>query len=683
MPISFPIDINVSRQDGGSAQSWVVSITGPGVYTAGLITDNDIVLDAEGVAARHMMIDLTGDAVKVSSVEPDLPLKINGTFVSEAELKPGDRVELPGHTVSYGKAPAAQPAQSAAAPRAEAPRAAPAPRASAEPPPAERVELSYVLDRPSEGATSTEEDFPGAWFRDPERVSISKLHASGHNVEEVGFLAIGGGLGSFTWVDHLRVYGADASDIRVVGIDPICYSNYKRYCRNSQIPDHERLRSNSQSTPDNIWGFPGYASRETLSDLARFRISGLKHIYQVFGEPNVAESFTPRAGRVFDSLEREMTRIGWHDMFVRARALSLRMTDDGRYALAIREIEGSNSRAQRERFIVARQVHVATGYPTTRFVEDFRVFFAQNRSHRKYVANAYQQHDHIYQECESTREPRYVVVRGRGIVASRIIQRLSEARAVNPNVQIIHSIRSRLGDNEGAKWQRAARIARNNVELQPFNWPKSCWTGDLRREYESKGLKGRSELNIGLGGTTTADRDDWQRLVRRGTQEGWYRPVFGNITGLKPRSDGVTIEVRTTDGHTESIQAHYLVDCTGLIGDILRSPFLNDLVGAYNLPRNAVIRTGRDGKESRTAAGLYVTDHFEIDTLRNGEGRVWASGTITTGGPYLAVDSFLGLQYAAFRAVEAMTHDRTKGIRRLGALRSTGQWVRWAVNAAP
>jgi hypothetical protein len=60
----------------------------------------------------------------------------------------------------------------------------------------------------------------------------------------------------------------------------------------------------------------------------------------------------------------------------------------------------------------------------------------------------------------------------------------------------------------------------------------------------------------------------------------------------------VTIEVRTTDGHTESIQAHYLVDCTGLIGDILRSPFLNDLVGAYNLPRNAVIRTGRDGKES-------------------------------------------------------------------------------------
>lgn len=671
MPISFPVDINITREDGiGSAMSWSLSITGPGVYKAGLFTENDIVLDAEGIAGHHMKIDLTGDAVKVGSVEPDLPLKINGQYVMEAEVKPGDKVELPGHTISFGAMPAAEAPAEASAP------AAPAPAVE------QRVELSYILDRPSEPQTGAE-DFPGAWFREPERVSVSKIHASGAPVEEVGFLAIGGGLGSFTWVDHLRVYGAEASDIRVVGIDPVCYKNYQRYCGNSQIPDHERLRSNSQSTPDNIWGFPGYASREALSDLARGRIGGLKYIYQVFGEPTVAESFTPRAGRVFASLEREMTRIGWHEMFIRARAISLRMTDDGRYALALREIEGSNSRAQRERFIVARQVHIATGYPTTRFVEDFRVFYAQHRDHRRYVANAYQQHDHIYQECESTREPRYVVVRGRGIVASRIIQRLSEARLVNPNVSIVHSIRSRLDDNAGAKWGRARRIARNNVELQPFNWPKACWTGDLRREYESKGLKGRSELNLGLGGTTTADRTDWQRLVRRGTQEGWYRPVFGNIANIAPRNDGVTIDVRTTEGHTESIQAHYLIDCTGLIGDILRSPFLNDLVGAYNLPRNAVIREGRDGKESRTAAGLYVNDHFEIDSLRNGEGRVWASGTITTGGPYLAVDSFLGLQYAAFRSVEAMTQERAKGIRKLGALRSTGQWARWALNAAP
>lgn len=666
MPISFPIDMNVTREGGaGAAQSWSVSITGPGVYTAGLDPDNDIVLDAEGVAARHVRIDLTGDKVRVSAIEPDLPIKVNGKYVLEADLGSGDRVDLPGHALSWG-AMAAAPARSAAA----------------APPAERRVDLSYVLDRPGAPLTG-EEDFPGAWFREAERVSVSKIHASGRKVEEVGFLAIGGGLGSFVWVDHLRVYGAEASDIRVVGIDPVCYRNYQRYCANSQIPDHERLRSNSQSTPDNIWGFPGYASRETLSDLARFRLGGLKYVYQVFGEPTVAESFTPRAGRVFASLEREMRRIGWHDMFIRARAISLRMTDDGRYALALREIEGSNSRDQRERFFIARQVHVATGYPTTRFVEDFRLFYAQHRAHRQYVANAYQSHEHIYQECEATRDPRFVVVRGRGIVASRIIQRLSEARRVNPAVQIIHSMRSRLGENDGARWGRARRVARNNVELQPFNWPKSCWSGDLRQEYESKGLKGRSALNMGLGGTTTADRTDWQRLVTRGTQEGWYRPVFGNIAGISPRDGGVTVNIRTAEGHAETIQAHYLVDCTGLIGDILRSPFLADLVGAYNLPRNAIIGKGRDGRETRSAAGLYVTDNFEIDSLRNGEGRVWASGTITSGGPYLAVDSFLGLQFAAFRSVEEMTRDRARGIRRLGPLRSTGQWARWALNASP
>jgi pSer/pThr/pTyr-binding forkhead associated (FHA) protein len=245
MPISFPIDINVSRQDfAGRPQVWSVSITGPGVYTAGLIADNDIVLEAEGVADRHLKIDLTGDQVRVSSVEPDVPLKINGRYVREADLVPGDTVEVAGHKLSYGTTAAGASAATNSFTEGT--------EKSSE----NRVDLSYVLDRPSEPATTLDE-FPGAWFVGAERVSATRIRASGVKVEEVGFLAVGGGLGSFTWVDHLRVYGAEASDIRVVGIDPVCYANYKRYCRNSQIPDHERLRSNSQSTPDNIWGFPG------------------------------------------------------------------------------------------------------------------------------------------------------------------------------------------------------------------------------------------------------------------------------------------------------------------------------------------------------------------------------------------------------------------------------------------
>jgi hypothetical protein len=56
----------------------------------------------------------------------------------------------------------------------------------------------------------------------------------------------------------------------------------------------------------------------------------------------------------------------------------------------------------------------------------------------------------------------------------------------------------------------------------------------------------------------------------------------------------------------------------------------------------------RDGKaEKRGPTGLQVTNDFEISGLRNGKGRAYAAGTITSGGPYLAVDSFLGLQYSA------------------------------------
>ncbi len=38
--------------------------------------------------------------------------------------------------------------------------------------------------------------------------------------------------------------------------------------------------------------------------------------------------------------------------------------------------------------------------------------------------------------------------------------------------------------------------------------------------------------------------------------------------------------------------------------------------------------------------------------MSNGPGRVYASGVMTLGGPNAAVDSFLGLQYAALRSVE-------------------------------
>ena len=80
-------------------------------------------------------------------------------------------------------------------------------------------------------------------------------------------------------------------------------------CRNSQIPLHERLRSNSDSCPDNIWGFPGYAVREIWGAIRRLHLRhAARTAWEIFGEPAIAATYTPRAGDVFDSIHP--TRVG-------------------------------------------------------------------------------------------------------------------------------------------------------------------------------------------------------------------------------------------------------------------------------------------------------------------------------------------------------------------------------------
>ncbi|MHC5732816.1 MAG: FHA domain-containing protein, partial [Nostoc sp.] len=91
-------------------------------------------------------------------------------------------------------------------------------------------------------------------------------HATGLPVDESDYLAIGAGLGSFFWADLLRISGVRAEKIVALGLEAEPYARYKRLCLNSQIPLHERLRSNSDSCPDNIWGWPSYALREAWHD---------------------------------------------------------------------------------------------------------------------------------------------------------------------------------------------------------------------------------------------------------------------------------------------------------------------------------------------------------------------------------------------------------------------------------
>jgi len=73
---------------------------------------------------------------------------------------------------------------------------------------------------------------------------------------------------------------------------------------------------------------------------------------------------------------------------------------------------------------------------------------------------------------------------------------------------------------------------------------------------------------------------------------------------------------------------------------------------------------------------LDVDRTFEVRGTRAGDGRMYASGSATLGGYFPGVDTFLGLQIAAQEITDDLA--RQDFCTRLGPLRSTSQWWKWA-----
>lgn len=487
------------------------------------------------------------------------------------------------------------------------------------------------------------------------------------DTEETTFLAIGGGLGSFSWVNHLLVYGADPREIVSIGTEQMPYGRYKRLCENSQIPAHERLRSNSDSCPDNLWGWPGYAPREMWQLMRQGNFSDAVKIgWQLFNEPLV-ETYTPKAGNVFKSIDREARRIGWDAIWRSGRVRAIRKTDDGRYVVAYSKM--SRNKRSQHKLIVCRYLHLAVGYPGVRFLPDLEAY-RRNTGDFERVVNAYENHEHVYKSLRETGGT--VVMRGRGIVASRLLQRLHELREqTGMPIRVLHLMRSR--NQSGNRSARARRSVKNHWELQPFNWPKAAWGGDLRAKLESASPAERADLLAHWGGTTTADRKDWQQIIANGLREGWYEIVFGEVDQVVRQADG---RVLTRFCHLDDrarvseISAEYIIDATGLESGIEANSLLKDLIDTYPIQRNPQNR-------------FAVSNAFELDDMRNGAGRIYASGVATLGGPFAAVDSFLGLQCAAQRSVDDIAALPYTSIRPLSSMHSLRQWLRWARGATP
>ncbi|MGE4188223.1 MAG: FHA domain-containing protein, partial [Hyphomicrobiaceae bacterium] len=324
--------IEISWQHSGRAERHTFDGRGP--FRIGRSRNRDVVLDHPQVSRLHAEVTVDGASVRVEDKNSQNGTRIDGRRITTATWSPGEVLQIGPISLRYAwvvPVVEASSLDSELAPSEEA-----------------------VIDVASE-ASERPTQFPGALFDEP-IVSIEDIKASDKLVAEIEYLAIGGGCGSFCWVDHLRCYGVPAASIRVVGVAPdkAPYAKWGRLCRASQIDERARIRSNSISTPDNIWGFPGYASREFVRDLAGGRIGGFKHILQVFGEPILTESYTPRLGDVFKALDTEAERIGWGDMWVYGQVLGIRKTDDDRYVIAYRvpsQISPDAARPDRERFI--------------------------------------------------------------------------------------------------------------------------------------------------------------------------------------------------------------------------------------------------------------------------------------------------------------------------------------------
>ena len=481
-------------------------------------------------------------------------------------------------------------------------------------------------------------------------------------VLDVPIVTVGGGLGSFAFVDILRIAGLDPASVRVLtGLDEP-WATYKFLAENSQIPGHERLRSDASSVMDSIWGWPSYAAREAAAE------TGLKNklrpLWNVLWEPIGIDYWTPRAGQVYESVRREAARIGWTSMLMKGQVRMTRRRHGGGYFTILTPPEGASTTkrvALRSRF-----VHVAVGYPGVRFLPDLQRYRETHRDFSR-VVNAYEPHDYVYEELR--RRPGTVLIRGSGIVASRVLQRLIDDRDAGASqTTILHLFRNYPDRPEGDS-VFFRRPARNGWAYQGFNFPKAAWGGQLRDRLAGLDGPGRAALISQMGGTNTPQRRDWIEQLDRGAREGFYRQYIGEVADVRP-ADGqsITTTIRGQADGTSDLTANFIIDATGLESDISEHRVLADLLDHGGAQRNAYGR-------------LEVNPSFEIVGTRSEPGRMYASGSITLGGYYAGVDSFLGLQYAALAIADDLATTGT--VRRIGVGRSVGEWWRWLRNRPP
>lgn len=481
------------------------------------------------------------------------------------------------------------------------------------------------------------------------------LKQSGVKVIDVPIVTVGGGLGSFAVVDYLRIAGVPKSGIRVIGPQPTPYSTFAERAAASQLGPLDRLRSDSMSRIDNIWGWPSYAISEALAERT------FVPLLRVLTEPLMSEFFTPHVQTVLSGIDREACRIGWGEMIVRAWAQAVRRRPEGGYFVLTRTAEPGGEPAVYR----ANYVHLALGYPSMRALPDFTEFRKRCGDQGRMI-NAYEVHEDVYRRL--IQAPGRVLLRGSGITASRILERLIDDRERHgASTEIVHLFRHYVDGAVGSLLFR--RRGGHGFAYQPFSFPKAAGGGQLRARMLALPADERARLVTKMGGTTTPRRRRWQRQLADGRRAGWYQARAGALLDVQlSASQRLRIRLRANDGADFEFEVDFVIDATGLEDDIRLHPLLVDLLASGGARTNALGR-------------LDVEASFEVCGSRSGSGRLYASGAATLGGQLAPVDSFWGLTHAALEICDDLADQGVCEV--FGGMRSMSQWWRWIRNLEP
>lgn len=485
--------------------------------------------------------------------------------------------------------------------------------------------------------------------------------AAGIDIVDAPFVTVGGGMGSFAMADYLRIAGVPARDIRVLTTLDTPWENYAYLTGVSQLPPEYRIRSDSSSMPDNIWGFPSYAVQSAFS--ARTLRGFVAPIWNVFTENLLSDYWTPLAGQVFRGLEREADRIGYWGCVEHGQVRMVRRRAGGGYFSVLTQERGTHRRvAFRSRF-----VHLAVGYPSIRFLPELQDYRMRTGDASRFV-NAYEPHEHVYDQLVT--RPGTVLVRGGGIAASAILHRLMRDREkLGARTRVLHAVRTYVDGPAGPSSFMRRRGGRGWAH-QGFNWPKACWGGQLKARLEKLEGEERRRLWELMGGSTTPVRRGWQRELARGREQGYYTTFGGELDHVDPAPEGGLTAYFKPGAAVSAgpIGVDFVIDATGLVGSVTEHRVLSDLLIHSGADRNVLGR-------------IDVAPTFEVRGARTDGGRLYAAGAAVEGSHYAPVDSLLGLQYAAQRVCDDLA---AQGYcRRIGPARSVRQWWKWMRNRTP